>query len=110
MIELHRDHISRGRKPGNGLSMNVERLRRQIAVDPDSRARVAVRRTVLEVPIDRFVDHAADADRCFGPRNEEGARKAPRADETGSNLAAERPLTADIGPAYLGELVDTALD
>src|SRR5262249_20258176 len=109
-IDLHRDQISRGRKPWNRLAVNVERLRRQIAVDPDGRARVAVWWTVLQVPIEGFVGQAADADRRIGPRNKKGARKAARAAYPSSNLAAERPLAAYIGAADLSELVDAALD
>src|SRR5205814_4567692 len=80
MIDLHRDHISRTRKPGNCLSVNVERLRRQIAVDPDSRARVAVGRTVLEVPIDGFVDEPTDTNRSVAPRDQKGTGKTAGAD------------------------------
>src|SRR6516165_1691342 len=56
MRDVGRHQISGGRQARNSLSINVERLGREIPGDSDRRALVAVRRAVLEIIVEGLVN------------------------------------------------------
>ena len=90
MRDVDRRQIPRGRQARNRLRVNVERLGRQIAGDPDGCALGAVRRTILEIIIESFVDKPADADRGIGSRHQKRSRKAASQHRSSSRWGRRR--------------------